>query len=175
MTHGHFLLIESFNYFYDKMGDGHHKMKKSDLFLNRLKPDVEQRWLLLIAGLMWGGVGAMLGRLAIEWLRFEVPPHVWVFLLAGAILAAAINHWGFARLAKQNVDRIKALGQKACIFAFQRWTSYVLVVVMITMGRLVRLLPIPRSYLAILYLGIGGALFLASLNYLSALIYKERG
>ena len=142
--------------------------------LNRLKPDVEQRWLLMIAGLLWGGVGAMLGRLAIEWLRMETPQGVVWFLLIGALLAAAINYWGFSKLARQNIDRIKALGRKTCIFAFQRWTSYVLVVVMITMGRMVRLLPIPRSYLAILYLGIGGALFLASLYYLRALIYGER-
>lgn len=149
-------------------------MNKSAIFLNRLKPDVEQRWLLLIAGLMWGGVGAMLGRLAIEWLRIETPDGVVLFLLAGALLAAAINFLGFSKLAKQNIDRIKALGRKACIFAFQRWTSYILVVVMITMGRFARSLPIPRSYLAILYLGIGGALFLASLNYLRALIYGKR-
>ena len=142
--------------------------------LDRLKPDVEQRWLFLIAGLLWGGVGAMLTRLAIEWLRMETPRGVLLFLLAGALLAIAINHWGFAIMARQNIDRIKALGKKACIFAFQRWTSYILVVVMITMGRLVRLLPVPRSYLAILYIGIGGGLFLASLHYLRALIYGER-
>jgi hypothetical protein len=40
-----------------------------------------------------------------------------------------------------------------------------LIGLMITVGVALRNLPIPRPYLAILYTSIGGALFLASLQY----------
>ena len=67
----------------------------------------------------------------------------------------------------QNIIRINGLtGEKICIFAFQRWTSYPLVLLMISLGVILRLYsPIPKPYLAILYLGIGSGLFLASLRY----------
>jgi hypothetical protein len=45
---------------------------------------------------------------------------------------------------------------------------------MIALGRFMRCMPVPHTYLAVLYLGIGGALFLASLLYLRELIYGSR-
>jgi hypothetical protein len=73
----------------------------------------------------------------------------------------------FRRFADQNIIRINGLtGERICIFAFQRWTNYPLVLIMISMGIILRLYsPIPKPYLAILSLGIGSSLFLASLRY----------
>jgi len=86
---------------------------------------------------------------------------------AGVLLASAIFYFGFSKLAKKNIQRITDMaGDKICLFAFQEWTSYPLVVVMIGMGISLRnFLPIPKPYLAIAYIGIGGGLFLSSLYY----------
>ena len=107
---------------------------------------------------MWSGVGLMLCNLAYGWLRPVAFPQVLWMTLAGALLASAIYYFGFSKLAKKNIRRITAMaGDKVCIFAFQEWTSYPLVVVMIGLGLSLRnLLPIPKPYLAVLYIGIGG-------------------
>lgn len=129
------------------------------------KPAVNKLWLLSVAGLMWSGIGVMLARLAIGWLESLANPAMCFFAIPGLLLAMLIYRFGFSRLAEKNVRRIMGMKGKVCLFAFQKWTSYIIVVVMMTMGKMLRQLPIPRQYLASIYLGIGGALFLASLTF----------
>ena len=75
--------------------------------------------------------------------------------------------FGFSKVARKNIARINALrGSVSAFFAFQRWTSYPLVAFMIFLGIFLRLYSsIPKPLLAILYIGIGGGLFLSSLLY----------
>ena len=124
---------------------------------------------------MWSGVGLMLCNLAYGWLLPVGFPQVLWMTLAGALLASAIYYFGFSKLAKKNIQRINGMaGDKICIFAFQEWTSYPLIVVMIGLGLSLRiLLPIPKPYLAILYIGIGGGLFLSSLCYYKHLLRPQ--
>lgn len=132
-----------------------------------LKPGVNKIWLVIISAVMWSGVGIYLDYLAFGWLRpLNLAPAT-LFIVSGMFLAAGIYFVMFRRFADQNIIRINGLtGEKICIFAFQRWTSYPLVLVMISMGVILRLYsPIPKPYLAILYLGIGSSLFLATLHY----------
>ncbi len=96
--------------------------------------------------------------------------------LAGVLLASAIYYFGFSKLAKKNIQRITDMaGDKICIFAFQEWTSYPLVIVMISLGIFLRMYsPIPKPLLAVMYIGIGGSLFLASLHYYKHIWETER-
>jgi energy-converting hydrogenase Eha subunit C len=50
------------------------------------------------------------------------------------------------------------------------WKSYIIVVVMVTMGTLLRHSAIPKIYLSILYIGIGLSLVLSSIRYLRVLL-----
>ncbi|MEA3351861.1 MAG: hypothetical protein U9Q82_14695 [Chloroflexota bacterium] len=144
-------------------------------FWQKIKPGVDKKWLHLTAGLMWSGVGIFLSSLAYGWL---VPVEIVASLLlalGGIVLAAIIYKFGFSKLAKENNHRIISLpAEKPCIFAFQKWSSYPLVAVMIAMGIALRHSPIPKPYLAVLYIGIGGGLFLASLHYYDILISDGR-
>ena len=131
---------------------------------SHLKPAAPRFILHLMAGLMWACVGIMLLRLALGWLwalhwQARVP-----YLLAGAS-AAAIIQFFFGRLALKNIRRVDGLGERPCIFAFQAWTSYPLVAFMICLGLFLRHSPLPKPLLAVLYIGIGGGLFLAGLRY----------
>ncbi|MCU0485095.1 MAG: hypothetical protein MUC85_03195 [Anaerolineales bacterium] len=142
-------------------------METAPQLLHKYKPAVLKNWLLLAAGLVWFGVGVMLINFASQWLK---PVHISSLLLlvfAGILLAAAIYFFGFSRLAKKNIERIRSLGgEKNCLFAFQAWTSYPLVAVMVSMGIYLRVYsPIPKPLLAVMYLGIGGGLSSASLHY----------
>jgi hypothetical protein len=145
--------------------------------LRSLKPAVSKTWLIALAGLMWSFVGLMLCQLAYHWLaavrwRWVVPLE-----LLGIVLALTAHQFLFSRMAQKNIARLSLLTEKTCIFAFQRWRSYFLIGLMIIVGVALRNLPIPRPYLAILYTTIGGALFLASLQYYGCLwrIVAQRG
>jgi hypothetical protein len=96
--------------------------------------------------------------------------HSWMLLLlvlAGLLLAAGIYFFGFSKLASRNIQRIVNIPkERVCLFAFQKWTSYPLVVVMIALGIYLRLYsPIPKPYLAVLYIGLGLSLLVSSLQY----------
>lgn len=145
--------------------------------LKRLKPAVSKTWLIVLAGLMWSLVGLMLCRLAYHWLA--VIRWTWVapLELLGIVLALIAYQFCFSRMAQKNIARLSQLTEKTCIFAFQRWKSYILIGLMISAGVALRNLPVPRPYLAILYISIGGALFLASLQYYGYLwrVVAQRG
>jgi hypothetical protein len=133
----------------------------------RLTPALGKRWLLLIAGSIWCGVGILLDSYAFEWFAL-VPPASWLLLGGvGVIIGIGFYVLIFAGFAEKNIVRINVYRQdKVCVFAFQRWTSYPLVAVMIAMGIFLRKYsPIPKPYLAPLYFGIGSALFIAGLKY----------
>ena len=136
-------------------------------YLQKFKPGTRKFWLQLLAGLMWSGVGLMLVRFAWRWLaEVELLQEV-LLIITGLTLAGVIYFWGFSRLAGKNIRRIEAIPeQKPCLFAFQAWTSYPLVAVMIAMGIYLRVYSsFSHQLLAITYLGIGGGLFGSSLHY----------
>jgi hypothetical protein len=141
--------------------------------LSRFKPAFPRRHLLLLSGLMWSLVGLMLCRLAFRWYLALNITHHWINILAGFLLALPIHFLGFSSIAKVNIVRIQALPEKPCLFSFMAWWNYPLVAFMISLGLVMRHSPIPKSYLGILYVGIGCGLFLSSLLYYKSLGFKK--
>ncbi|OQA42676.1 MAG: hypothetical protein BWY52_02145 [Chloroflexi bacterium ADurb.Bin325] len=145
--------------------------------LHRLKPALPKHWLMILAGLMWTGVGVLLCRYAFGWL---MRPPSWSRIglgLTGVVAAVPVYRLGFAKLARSNLARIRQLSDRACLFSFMAWKSYAVVAVMMTAGILLRNSAIPKHYLAVLYAAIGGGLFLASFVYygqLSRLAWRSR-
>ncbi len=139
-------------------------------------PATKKIWLHLTAGIMWSGVGIMLVAFAATWLGLVHSWTVLLLILAGLLLAAGIYFFGFSKLASRNVQRIIDISkERVCLFAFQKWTSYPLVLVMIAMGIYLRLYsPIPKPYLAILYIGLGASLFVSSFQYYSQVFRAAR-
>ncbi len=135
------------------------------MMLKSLKPAVTKSWLIALAGLMWTGVGVMLCRLAYNWLEIINRGVATTFGLLGVVMALVAYHFGFSKIAQKNIQRLCLLTERTCVFAFQTWKSYLVIAMMITLGVFLRNSPIPRSYLAILYTTIGGALLLASFLY----------
>lgn len=117
-------------------------------------------------------VGIMLLNLAIGWLKPLGLSRALVHVLAGILLALGFYFFTFSKLACKNVGRIEQLeADKTCIFAFQTWKSYPLIVFMIALGITLRhFTPIPKPYLAIAYTGVGGGLLLSSLLYYGHLL-----
>jgi hypothetical protein len=144
------------------------------LKLNLMKPAVSKSVLMLTAGFVWIAAGVILMSFAYTWLH-RVAAHALLFAGGGALLALAIHHFGFLRVVDKNLTRLLPIEGKRCLFAFMTWKSYILVAVMMAMGVTLRHSPLPKPYLAIVYLGIGLALVLSSVRYLrNGLTHGER-
>jgi len=140
-------------------------LKGSAMTLEKLKPAVSKYWLMALAGLMWSLVGIILCRMAFIWLM--VVPGRWALPLGslGLIMALVANRFGFSKIALKNIARLCLLPNKTCIFAFQAWKSYLIIIFMIVLGITLRHSPIPRHFLAVIYATIGGALFFSSFHF----------
>lgn len=135
------------------------------------KPGISKIWLFLIAGLMWSGVGFYLMSLTREWVSPEPISRVIFIIVLGLLLGLSIYTFGFSKFANKNIQRIHSIpSDRPCIFAFQEWTSYPLVAFMISLGIFLRVYsPIPKTWLASMYIGIGFSLLLASTHYFKQL------
>ncbi len=133
---------------------------------NKFKPSVDKRSLLLLAGCMWLIIGTILISISYSWLNFSQDSLSFVFVGIGTVIALIIHHFGFLKIVNENLDRILSMEGKRCVFSFMPLKSYILVLIMIILGAVLRDSPIPKNYLSILYHSIGLALILSSVRYL---------
>jgi len=133
--------------------------------INRFNPAVDKKYLILLAGAMWCGVGVMLVGFAVSWLSHYSGKEQGIFFVIGFIAAMPIHHFGFLKIADKNINRLMPLTEKKCVFSFITWKSYLIILVMVSMGITLRHSSIPKNYLSILYNGIGLGLFLSGLRY----------
>jgi hypothetical protein len=122
----------------------------------------------VLGGLMWSAVGLMLCQRAYNWL---VAVHLgWTISLGllGILAALLAYRFGFAGIARKNVGRLCSFSEGACVFAFQSWQGYLMVIFMISLGLFLRHSAFPKHFLAVIYVTIGGALFVASFHITSS-------
>jgi len=136
------------------------------MILEKLNPAVDKKYLLLTAGLMWCGVGVMLISFAASWLNHYEGRGKILFYAAGLLAGMPIHFMGFMKLAQKNIARLMALQGKKCIFSFITWKSYLIIIIMVTLGITLRHSSIPKQYLSILYNGLGIGLFFSGVLYI---------
>ena len=132
------------------------------------KPAAKRNTLALIAGIVWSLTGLFLSTIAATWLADSSTQYVATAAIAGVGTGWLIYYFKFGKLATENIRRIYAQspGQdKVCVFAFQNMRSYFLVLVMMSMGYIVRHSGVPKPYLSPFYLAIGIAMILSSFSY----------
>ncbi len=142
------------------------------IFLQKINPSVDTKFLILLSGMMWTGVGIMLLSISFHWLLLENHNIFLNFGITGLIIGLMIHHFGFLQIVNKNLKRISSLEGKRCIFSFMHWKNYILVAVMITMGIILRHSSIQKKYLSLVYTSVGIALFLSSIRYLRFFIKK---
>jgi len=140
--------------------------------MDKYKPAVTIPFLLLLAGTAWVCVGIMLVVLAFSWLSKSSNTNIYLYSGAGILLALLVHHFGFLKIVDKNLKRILQMKGKRCLFSFIPWKSYLIIVIMITMGAVLRHSVIPKQDLAVLYIGIGLALILSSVRYIR-ICYRE--
>jgi len=134
--------------------------------IDQYKPAVTKTILLFLAAIVWECVGIMLLFVAFLWLSAASKIDIYLYSGAGIMLALFVHHFGFLKIVDKNLERILQMNGKRCMFSFIPWKSYLIIIVMVTMGALLRHSMISKKYLAILYIGIGLALILSSIRYI---------
>jgi hypothetical protein len=156
------------------MTDGPAKDASSPTLAERMRLDVDYRWLFAIAGVIWTGVGVLLLTYAVTWLRpVELPVEI-ELIVAGLAVAVVFVRFVFHGIVSKNIARIQDGPARASAFSFQGWKSYVVTVFMIVLGIALKRSPIPKPDLAVMYLGIGLALLATSLLYHRHLFRSHR-
>jgi len=142
--------------------------------IDKIKPAVDKSVLIFLSFFVWIVVGTVLLILASSWLWTFPGNSSFLFAGVGVGAALVIHHFGFLKIVDKNLGRILPMEGKQCAFAFMTWKSYINVAVMVTMGALLRHSSIPKTYLSILYIGIGLSLVLSSIRYLKVLLSQLR-
>ena len=126
----------------------------------------DKRILVILPGLMWCGVGIMLIQLCCYLVVTLSCKGAGLFYYASAFLQQCqFIISGFLRIVDKNLNRLAPADGKRSIFSFMTWKSYLIVLVMVSMGMTLRHSSIPKRYLSILYNGIGLGLFLSGIRY----------
>ncbi len=137
-------------------------------------PKVHKNILVLLAGILWSAVGLFLICQAFGWFAIITKNEMLLDIFAGLIIGAVIAYFGFIGLANKNISRINLYNEKVCVWAFQKWQSYLLIAFMMSLGIFLRDSSLPKFMLAPIYIGIGSALFIASFRYYIFLFNTKR-
>lgn len=129
-------------------------------------PKVDKKILFIIAGLLWASVGIFLIRLSHTWF-IKFPTNIELLVIFSGLFAGSIvSYLGFSKIANKNIERINDYEGKVCIWAFQKWTSYLLIAFMMGLGIFLRTSSfVPKYIVVFIYITIGFALFTSSSRY----------
>jgi len=127
--------------------------------LIRFKPGVPRNVHLVLAAILWTAIGIMLMTRAMFWL---VASHRLWFVLPAVILGSLKSVLVLDKTAKRGLDRILNLSDGTCIGAVYSYKTWILVMVMMAAGITLRHSSLPSSWLGLLYMTIGWALFFSS-------------
>ena len=123
--------------------------------------------LVFITGVIWIFVGFMLINRALSWFPDFTVTQAIISVIAGFILAFVKTRFLFIKATHENINRIMNMkNNKVSVFAFHSLKFYILIILMIGFGTLLRNLEfIPKYSIFPIYLGVGIAMIYASIIY----------
>ena len=135
---------------------------------------IPKNYLILIAGLVWCGAGAMVCVIGLPLELGLAPSHLILFPLAAAIFIA-FYFFVFSRLVRKHSGRIRARPEDRLPFwLFFNASSWAVMVVMMGGGLTLRLSHLmPDWMIAFFYSGLGVALFLCGVSFLGVFARKD--
>ena len=141
-------------------------MDKNKTIIERLKPGIPKRGLLFVAAGMWTIAGGML-----FWRGFAmltgVQPHLVIRILLCLLAGTAFYFGLFSKISLKHVQRILNMPlDKPCFFSFFNFRSYLMMVLMISMGIVLRATGVvPVGYLSLLYITMGIPLSVSAIRF----------
>jgi hypothetical protein len=107
----------------------------------------------------------MLCARAVGWLS-EFGYSIEVEVEAAGVLVAVICYmYGFSKIVKRNIARIHSLPERVSIFAFTAVRGYIMIVLMVSFGIILRTSMEHKYYLSVPYTAMGGALLIGSFQF----------
>jgi hypothetical protein len=138
-------------------------------FSEKYKPAVSKRTLLFVAGSAWSFAG---GMLIIRGLLVLVPIHHFLFpeLFIALIFGICFYVLLFTRISKKHIQRISLIkADYPCFFSFFNFKSYILMILMISAGIILRKLDvIGHEYMYTFYVAMGIPLLLSAVRFFMA-------
>jgi len=144
-------------------------------FLRMLKPGIPKRYLLFVAAFVWTFAGGMLLTRGFLILIF-FPQLLWLKIicsLAGGIIFFVLL---FSKISRKHTQRILNMEMEhPCIFSFFNFRSYIMMLLMISMGITLRKTGIvPLEYLSLFYVAMGTPLLMSAFRfYYNGINYKK--
>lgn len=130
----------------------------------RYKPAASRSTHMLVAALLWTLVGLGLATYGSIRTLGAAGSAKMVLFPAALVAGAAKGHWVLARSAKRNLARILARGEGRCLFGFLSLRSWAFVVLMMALGRTLRHSTATSPAVGPIYLAVGVALLVGSLE-----------
>ena len=140
----------------------------------KYKPSVSRHNLLFIAGLAWTTAGGMLMWRGLDY-EIRQSPHLWLNILMGIAIGIPFYFILFAKISHKHIKRIKGLSiPYPCAFSFFNLKSYIMMMVMITSGIMLRKFDvINREYLFTFYIGMALPLLISAFRFYYAWAMKK--
>jgi MFS family permease len=129
--------------------------------VQRLAPRASRRTRLLVAALVWTGIGIGLLAAGLRW-TFLAPSAAWRAALPIALAVGWLKgRYVLAPRAAANASRILASAESRCIGGAFSWGAWLFAVGMMLLGITLRHSLVPRPWLGLLYAAVGTALVVA--------------
>lgn len=134
--------------------------RRAYVFLMTMKkPGVSQQTHLFLAALLWSVVGISLAERGFNWL---VDADDLLLALPAIVAGMLKSYFILDRTAEKNLVRIGSFQGKTCIGGVYSVKTWILVILMIGAGRLLRNSGLPLELLGFIYTAIGVGLFFSS-------------
>ena len=123
-----------------------------------------QRVHIVAAAALWSLVGTGLLLAGIHWLRAADSAYTLPAAVGGIALGYAKARLVLNRTAARIIRRIERRGDNRCIFGFLSWGNWAMVLGFMVLGRVLRASSLPVWMLGAIYLAVGTALLVSSIN-----------
>lgn len=136
----------------------------------RLMPRASARVQLVLAAFVWCVGASILGVRGIVYLSRS---HWAAWLVAFALVLGVVKgHLILDRVARKAVVRIRLRGRERCLFGFFSWKSWLLIVVMMGGGIVLRNSGMRPEVLGVIYVAVATALLYGVSTYWKAIALK---
>ncbi|WP_136797682.1 hypothetical protein [Desulfosediminicola ganghwensis] len=129
--------------------------------LSRFKPGVQRKTHLLLAASLWTGVGSLLMWRGMRWLDVA---DLLILVIPAVALGFLKSRFILDKASRRVLERISQFNDGTCLGAVYSKGTWLMVIVMMVAGVLLRESHIPRTILGVLYVTVGWGLAWSSRN-----------
>jgi hypothetical protein len=145
-------------------------------FLEKIKPGVPRRALLLIAGCAWSIAGGILitrSLIHLIGVNHNLAMEIGIGVLTGILFYSLL----FARISKKHITRISLITiDNPCFFSFFNFRSYLLMAIMISGGITLRLSGlVNQEIIYTFFLGMGLPLLVSAWRFFYSYAKNQKG